>query len=101
MKYQVELISCLTYKDNDGELSTRLGYRLSNPEYLQCTDRFKGFSEMSYFSKGTELFNKLKKEYFGVQAEIITEEKPSQSNPLRKVVVVKSIKVGNELINLL
>ena len=101
MKYSVELISCLTYKDQDGEKSTRLGYRLLSPDYLQDSEKFKGFSEMSYFCKGTELFDRMKKDFFGVQAEIVTEERPSKNNPLRKVTVVKSIKVGNELINLL
>lgn len=101
MKYQVELISCLTYKDKDGDLSTRLGYRLLSPDYLQDTSKFKGYAEMSYFCKGTELFDKVSKDNFGVQAELVTEERPSKNNPLRKVVVLKSIKVGNELINLL
>lgn len=101
MTYKVELLSCLTYKDKEGNLSTRLGYRLLSPDYLQDSDKFKGYSEMSYFCSGTELFDKLKKEYFGVQAELTTEERPSRSNPLRKITVVKSVKVGNELINLL
>lgn len=101
MKYSVELISCLTYKDRDGDISTRLGYRLLSPDYLQDTSKFKGYAEMSYFCKGTDLFNKLNKDYFGVQAEIMTEERPSKNNPMRKITVVKSVKVGNELINLL
>lgn len=101
MKYQVELINCLTYKNKEGNLSTRLGYRFLNPEFLQDTDKFKGYSEVSYFADGIDLFNKLKKEYFGTAVELITEERPSKSNPLRKITYVKSIKVGNELINLL
>lgn len=101
MKYQVELLSCLTYKNKDGELSTRLGYRLLNPTFLQDSPKFKGYSEMSYFCDGTSLFDKLKKNHFGVPAELTTEEKPNPSNPLKKVVVVKSIKIENELINLL
>lgn len=101
MKYQVELLSCLTYKDKDGDLSTRLGYRLLSLDYLQDSSKFKGFSEMSYFCKGSDLFDKLSKQHFGVQAELTTEERPSQSNPLKKITVVKSIKVGNELISLL
>lgn len=100
MKYQVELISCLTYKDKDGEISTRLGYRLLGNDYLQENDKFKGYAEMSYFCKGIELFNKLTKNCFGVQAELTTEERPSKTNPLRKVVALKSIKVNNELISL-
>lgn len=101
MKFQVELLSCLTFKDKDSELSTRLGYRLQSPDYLQDTDKFKGYSEMSYFCKGTDLFNKLNKSMFGVPAELVVEEKMSPSNPMKKTAVLKSIKVNNELINLL
>ncbi len=101
MKYQVELLSCLTYKNKEGNLSTRLGYRLLGKDFLQDSDKFKGYSEMSYFCDGTTLFDRLKKEYFGVQAELITEERPSKTNPLRKITVVKSVKIGDELINLL
>lgn len=101
MKYQVELLSCLTYKNKEGNLSTRLGYRLLSKEYLQDTSKFKGYSEMSYFCDGTTLFDRLKKEYFGVQAELTTEERPSLTNPLKKITVVKSIKLGNDVIDLL
>lgn len=101
MKYQVELLSCLTYKNKEGNDATRLGYRLLSKEYLQDTSKFKGYSEMSYFCDGSTLFDKLKKEYFGVQAELTTEERPSKNNPLRKITVVKSVKIGDELINLL
>lgn len=101
MKFKVELVSCLTYKDKDGDLSTRLGYRLLDPEYCQDTDKFKGYSEMSYFCKGTDLFNKFNKSMFGVPAELEINEKPSPNNPMRKITVLKSIKVNNELVNLL
>lgn len=101
MKYQVELISCLTFKNKEGSLSTRLGYRLINPSFLQDTPKFKGYAEMSYFSDGTSLFDKLNKNHFGVPVELTTEERPNSSNPLKKVVVLKSIKIENELINLL
>lgn len=101
MKYQVELLSCLTYTNKEGKLSTRLGYRLLNSQYLQDSEKFKGYSEMSYFTDGTELFDKLKSKHFGVQAELVTEERPSLKNPLRKITVVKSVKIGDELINLL
>lgn len=103
MKYKVELLSCLTYKDkNDpNKLNTRLGYRMLDPNLKQDTDKFKGYAELSYFSDGTDLFNRMKKEYFGIEAEITTEERPSNSNPLRKVTILKSIRVKDELINLL
>ena len=102
MKYQAELINCLVYKDkNTNELTTRLGYKLKGNEYLQDSDKFKGYSELAYFSNGTNLFDKMKKEYFGVPCEMQIDEQPSKSNPLRKITVLKSIKVGNELINLL
>ena len=100
MKYQVELTNCLTYNDKKtGEVKTRLGYRLKDNKYNQSTAVFKGFAEMSYFLLGTDLFNKLKSEYFGIPAELTIEEQPSLSNPMRKTAVLKQIRIGNEVIN--
>lgn len=102
MKYQAELLNCLVYKDkNSGESVTRLSYKLRGNNYVQDSEKFKGYSELSYFSNGTSLFDKMKKEFFGVPCEIEIIEKPSKSNPLKKNTVLKSIKVANELIDLL
>ena len=102
MKYQAELLNCLVYSDKKtNEPVTRLAYKFKSSEYIQDAEKFKGYAELAYFSNGTSLFDKMKKEYFGVPCEIEITEQPSKSNPLKKTTVFKSIKVGNELVNLL
>lgn len=102
MKLQVELLSCLAYKDKkDGSPKTRLGYRMLEEKYRNNTQTLKGFSELSYYINGHELFNAIKPEYFGVQAIIETTEEPSVTNPLKNVIKLKSIKVGDNVISVL
>lgn len=101
-KIQAELLSCLAYTDKKtNQPKTRLGYRLLESKYRQDTNNLKGFSELSTYVDGHVLFNNMKPEYFGVQAEIEIEERPSSSNPLRNVQVIKSIKVGENVISVL
>lgn len=102
MKYQAELLNCLVYTDKKtNELVSRLAYKFKGSEYAQNEQKFKGYAELAYFNNGTSLFDKMKKEYFGVPCEIEIVEQPNKSNPLKKVTVFKSIKVANEFINLL
>ena len=102
MEYQVELISCLVYEDKETKAKkTRLGYRMLDPKLIQVSDKFKGYSELSFFLDGTKLFDWLKGSDFGVQVTIKVTEVPSVSNPLRKSVVLQSVKIGNEHIDLL
>lgn len=101
MKHKVELLNCLIYKNKDGGQSVRLGYRLLDPSFNQDTAKFKGYSEMSYFGDNIDLFSKLRKEHFGVPCELETEERPNLSNPLKKVIVLKSLHVANEHLSLL
>lgn len=102
MKYKVELLSCLAYNDKkSNEPKTRLGYRLLEDKFRQNTKNLKGFSELSYYIDGHDVFNKLESTYFGVQAELEISTEPSKSNPLKSIQVLKSIKVGDNVINIL
>lgn len=102
MKLQVELISCLAYDDKKTkEPKTRIGYRLISPEYRQNTKTLKGYSELSAYIPGHDVFNRMKPEYFGVAAELDGEEVISPSNPTRKILKLKSVKIGNDNISLL
>lgn len=99
---KAELLSCLAYTDKkSNQPKTRLGYRLLDLKYRQDTNNLKGYSELSTYVDGHNLFNNMKPEYFGVQAEIEIEEQPSKSNPLRSVQVIKNIKVGENVISVL
>lgn len=99
---KAELLSCLAYTDKKtNQPKTRIGYRLLDDKYRQDTAKLKGFSELSTYVDGHNLFNNMKPEYFGVQAEIELEERPSTSNPLKNVQVIKNIKIGNNVISVL
>lgn len=100
MKIQVELLSVLAYTDKKtNEPKTRLGYRCLEPKYKQNTEKLKGFSELSIYLDNHDLFNKLTADMFGVQAELEFEEKPTISNPLKNVLTLKTIRVGNNAIS--
>lgn len=102
MKLQVELISCLAYKDKKtNEAKTRIGYRLIDPKYRQNTNRLKGYSELSSYITGHDVFNRMKPEFFGVAAELEGDEEVSPTNPTRKILILKSVKIGNDTISLL
>lgn len=99
MKIQVELLSVLAYTDKKtNEPKTRLAYRCLEPRYKQNSKNLKGFSELSIYLDTHDVFNKLTVDMFGVQAELEFEEKPTISNPLKNLLTLKTIKVGNNVI---
>lgn len=102
MKYKVELLSALAYTDKKtNEPKTRIGYRLLEDQFRQDTKNLKGYSELSYYIDGHDVFNELKATYFGVVAELEISTEPSKSNPLKSIQVLKSITVGENVINIL
>lgn len=102
MKVNAELISLVAYTDKKtNQPKTRIGYRLLDNKYRQSTDKMKGFSELSVYVDGHDIFNKFKADWCGCQVELELEERPSTSNPLRNIQVIKNIKVGDNVISLL
>lgn len=102
MKFQVELLNCLAYTDKKtNQPKTRLSYRCLESKYRQETKNLKGFSELCVYVDGQDLFNKLSIDMFGLQSELEFIESPSASNPLKNTLILKSVKVGNNVINLL
>lgn len=102
IKVQAELISILAYTDKKSNTpKTRIGYRLLDNKYRQDTAKLKGFSELSVYIDGHDAFNKIKADWCGCQVELELEERPSTTNPLRNVQVIKCIKAGDNVISLL
>lgn len=98
---KITLTGCLVYEDKTTkELKTRLGYVMADPNFKQNTEKFKGYAELSAFYDGVEIFNKIPVEFFGVPCIATLENKPNPRNPLREVKVIKSIKCGNSVVNL-
>lgn len=102
MKFQVELLSAIAYIDKKTNLpKTRLGYRCLETKYRQSTEKMKGFSELCVYLDTHDVFNKLNSDMFGIQSELEFIEKPNQNNPLKNSLELKTIKVGNNVINIL
>lgn len=102
MKLQVELLNAIAYFDKETkEPKTRLSYRCLNFKHRQSTEKMKGFSELSVYLDSHDLFNKLSVESFGVQAELIFTEQSNPSNPLKNILKLESVKIGDNVISLL
>lgn len=101
MELKITLTSCLVYQDKiTSQDKTRLGYIVADTSFRQNTDKFKGYPDLSIFYDGTEVFNKLPVEWFGVTLLATIENKPNPRNPLRENKVIKSLKLGSNVINL-
>ena len=102
MKFQVELLYCVGYNDKTTkEPKTSLTYRMLDPKMVKSTDKLKGYMTLTVYCDTHKLFNALKPEYFGAVAELEVIEQPNPNNPMRRTMLLKAVKVGNELINLL
>lgn len=95
------LTGCLIYNDKTtNEVKTRLGYIMAEPSMKQNTDKFKGYAELSSFYDGADNFNKIPVEFFGNVVIATLENKPNPRNPLREVKVIKSLKLGSNVVTL-
>lgn len=102
VKFQVELLNAVAYLDKKTYLpKTRIGYRYLETKYKQNTEKFKGYSELEYYLDTHDVFNKLTENDFGVQCELEFVETQNSNNPLKRRLSLKSIKVGNNVINIL
>lgn len=98
---KIMLTGCLLYEDKETkQQKTRLGYHLMEPSMKQNEKNFKGFTDLGVYYDGSEIYNKLPVEIFGQVVTAIIEEKPNPRNPLRKTSVIKSIKAGSSVIDL-
>lgn len=101
MELKITLTSCLVYEDKTtGKNKTRLGYMVADVSFRQDSEKFKGFPDLSVFYDGTDIFTKLPVDWFGVSVIATIENKPNPRNPLRENKVIKSLKLGNSVINL-
>lgn len=100
---KVILQSVLKYEDKNekGVYKSRLGYILANKDAIQCTDKFKGFSELSYFSNDTQLFDSLNSSHMGQSATLVFTKVQNPRNPLRDSMKLKSIVLKDETISVL
>lgn len=101
MELKITLTSCLVYQDKTtNQDKTRVGYIVADTSFRQDSEKFKGFPDLSIFYDGTEVFNKLPVDWFGLPVVATIESKPNPRNPLRETKVIKTLKLGSNVINL-
>lgn len=100
---KVLLLNVLKYEDkeNKGVWKSRLGYICVTQDALQESEKFKGLAELSYFTTGTDLFDKLSKNHMYQTATLNFEKVVNPRNPLRDSMKLVSIKLKDETISLL
>lgn len=102
MKTNIMLLNVLAYeKKETGKKGTRLGLIFSEKESLQDTDKFKGFSEISLYYDGHEVFDKIPLSWIGRPLVAYIKDVSSPSNPIRKKQVISSLEYENNTIYLL
>lgn len=102
MKTNIMLLNVLAYeKKETGKKGTRLGLIFSEKESLQDTDKFKGFSEISLYYDGHEVFNKIPVSWIGRPLIAYIKEISNPSNPMRKKQVISCLEFENNSIDLL
>lgn len=88
-------------KENKGVFKSRLGYFVADKSGISNTDKFKGFPELSLFTKDTKLFDTLGIEHIGQSATLRFTEESNPRNPLRTYLALKEIVFKDETISLL
>ena len=102
MKTNIMLLNVLAYEKKDtGKNGTRLGLIFTEKESLQDTDKFKGFSEISLYYDGHEVFNKIPLNWIGRPITAYIKEVTNPSNPMRKKQVISCLEYENNSIDLL
>ena len=93
MLVDVEILNILKYTDKKtGEDKCALSYRLLNEESKANTPKFKGYSNLTIFMKNTDLFDKFESKYFGKHLVLELVETQNVQDPMKKTIVLKSIK---------
>ncbi len=97
MEIDVEVLNVLKYEDknNKGSYKTRVSYRLLDPSKMSNSDKFKGYSELALYLDDTKLFDVFDKQYCGCALKFVLDEKPSETNPLKKYITLKEVKSQN------
>lgn len=105
MKANITILNIMTYekfndKTGEEEVRSRLEFIFSDKEQLQNSSKYIGFTPIPVFLKGN-LVAKLGKDVIlkNVYAEF--EEIKDFNNPLATRKILKSIKVDNNVVNLL
>lgn len=102
MKTKIMILNVLAYEKKDtGKKGTRLGLIFTNEDSLQDVEKFKGFSEISLFYDGHEVFNKIPSNWIGRHITAYIKDISSPINPMRTKQIISSIQYENDTIDLI
>lgn len=102
MKTNILLLNVLAYEKKDTKKKgTRLGLIFTDKDSLQDTEKFKGFSDVSLYYDGHDVFNKIPVSWIGRPLTAYIKEISNRSNPMRKKQVISCIEYENNSIDLL
>lgn len=92
MKANIELIGLLKY-EKDGKQGTRISYRFSDKEFFNngSSGRSKGYSDLSIFVNGHEVYDKIPAEWCGKICILEYDEEPYPNNPFKRRTVFTKI----------
>lgn len=102
MDLKVTILNFLKYSDKEtGKPKIRIGYINNSSDYIENTDKFKGYPELSVFLDDTDLWDKLTMGLVGQVATFTFEKKPNPRNPLKDITYLKNIKCKDVDISIL
>lgn len=102
MKTNILLLNVLAYEKKDTKKKgTRLGLIFTDKDSLQDAKTFKGFSDVSLYYEGHDVFNKIPVSWIGRPLTAYIKEISNPSNPMRKKQVISCIEYENNSIDLL
>lgn len=102
MKEKIIILSVLKYTDKKtNETKTRLGFIFDDDKFNVSNSSFKGFSELSCFYNGDEVFNLISNDMIKKPLECVIKQNQSASNPLKTNSKIEKVSYAGSIYNLL
>ena len=86
MEFEVELLNVVKYeRKEDKSKRVMISYRLLDPKALQTdSDKFKGYSVLTFYFDGHEVFDKIPSNYCGKACKFYTKKEVSVYDPTKE-----------------
>lgn len=100
---EVEIVFLDVFKYTDKKTGTdkcAFEYFVRNENFKINTSKLKGVKPVTYWLDDVRLFDMIDVKYTMQNAILVIDEQPSAFNPLKKQLIVKSIKFKDTTINL-
>lgn len=102
MKSKIIILSVLKYTDKKtGEVKTRLGFIFDDPQYNVSNNSFKGYSELSCFYNGDNVFNVISPDMIKKPLDCSIKVEQSASNPLKTNSKIEKVSYAGSVYDLL